>query len=153
MANVVFTRWSKLQNSKLSGWESSTTVRAMLEDSTSTYSPDADSQTVQDIIDDGFVELSASGYTRATVTGKVVYQDTDTDTVQFRCDNINFGAIEAGKTIKGILLFIRVGSSDSADSDIPIAYIDTATGLPLVTGGGSVILSVPTSGIFQLSQA
>jgi len=152
MANTIFTRWIKVQNSKLYGWDSSTTVRAMLEDNASTYVPDPDHETVQEVIDGGFVELSASGYSRATLTGKTVYQDDTNDEAQLRCDNPNFGAIESGKTIKGVLLFIRVGSSDSASSDIPVAYIDTATGLPLSTGGGSVVLSVPVTGIFKAYQ-
>jgi len=151
MANGIYTEWIKVQNSKLYGWDQGTTVKAMLADAASTYVFNPDHTTVNQILTAAqpFVELSATGYSRPIVTGKTVYHDPDTDTAQFRCDNLTFGAVESGKTVKGVLLYIRVGGSDNANNDIPVAYIDTATGFPLTTGGGQVVLAVPVSGLLK----
>lgn len=149
MANTIYTRWLAVQNNKQYGWDSGTTVRAMLCDGSSTYVPDKDHRTVREILNNGFVEIAGQGYVRADVQDKVVYQDDVNDEIQFRCTNLNFGPIEAGKTVKAILLFIRTGTNDNPDNDIPIVYIDTATGLPATTGGGVFVFAVPTTGLFR----
>lgn len=151
MANGIYTEWIKVQNSKLYGWESGTVIKAMLEAGSSTYTFNPDHKTVAEVLGASppFVELVATGYTRPIITDKVVYHDVASDTAQFRCTNVAFGQIDAGISVRGVLLYVRAGSTDNAANDIPVAYLDTATGLPLTTGGGEVVLAVPASGIFR----
>lgn len=153
MANTLYNRFLELESNKTYGWDSSTTVRALLATGTS-YIPDKDHATVQSMITAGLSELAAAGYSRQTVSNKLVYNNSATDTVEYRCDNINFGDIAAGHTVNAIVLFIRVGASDDAANDIPIAYIDTAAGgsLPMTTGGGAFIVNMPSTGIINKKQ-
>lgn len=154
MANTLYNRFLELESNKTYGWDSGTTVRAMLVKDSSTYVPDKDHTTVQDLITNGLVEADAAGYSRQTVSNKIVYNNSNTDTIEYRCDNINFGDLAAGQTIKAIVLFIRTGASDAPANDIPIAYIDTAAGgsLPMTTGGGAFIVNMPSTGIITKQQ-
>lgn len=153
MANTLYNRFLELESNKTYGWDNGTTVRALLATGTA-YTPDKDHATIQDMITNGLSELSATGYSRQTVSNKIVYNNSVADTVEYRCDNINFGDIEAGHTVNAIVLFVRVGASDNDTYDIPIAYIDTAAGgsLPMTTGGGAFIVNMPSTGIITKKQ-
>ncbi len=152
MANIVYNKFLDVIGKKQYAWDSGTTVRAMLERNTSTYVANKDHATVQEIISNGFVEITANGYSRQTLANKAVTINTSTDEVYYDCDDLNFGNIEVGQTVKGILFFIRTGASDSPASDIPVAYIDTATGLPMSTGGGAFNVIIPSNGLFTTKQ-
>lgn len=56
------------------------------------------------------------------------------------CADVTFTSVAAGHTIGAIIVYKDVGGEDS-DSPL-IAYLDTATGLPLPTNGGDVIATI-----------
>lgn len=151
MANTIFNEFLSNHADTTYGWDSGTTVRAMLI-TTEPTTVDPDYTVVQDLIDDGMVELVATGYSRVTLTNKIVFKNNTTDKIEYRCDNLNFGDIASGSTVQAILLFIRVGTSDDASTDIPLYYINDADTLPQATGGGAFVAQVPTTGLFQLRQ-
>ncbi len=157
MANTIYTKWLEVKEKKQYGWDSGTTVRAMLASSTNAAAANKDFTTVQQVISAGFTELSATGYSRATLANKTVTIDTATDKVKCTADAVSFGEIAAGNTVAAMLLFVRTGASDNAANDIPIAYIDTLEGppnsasFPFTTGAGAVTLN-PPSNLFETYQ-
>lgn len=66
----VYASWIDAINKRLSGWSSTTTLYGILEDNSSTYSPNHEHLTVQQAMTAGFVEVSASGYVRGRVPSK-----------------------------------------------------------------------------------
>jgi len=150
MANIIYNVWHENQAKKLYAWDSATTVKALLVRSTSTYSPDKDHTTIQQMKNNGLVEISASGYSRATANNKTVYVDTNNDIVQYRCDNLTFGTPASGQTVIAVVLYVDLGNDNSS---FPIAYIDQAgNDLPMNTGNGTFTVNVPSSGILQIRQ-
>lgn len=152
MANTVYNNFLRLESIRTYGWDANTTIRAMLA-GTNGYTPSKNHSTVQEVINAGFTELSATGYSRQTLANKTITVDTTQNRIEYHADNLNFGAVESGKTIYGILLYIRVGTSDDANSDVPVLYIDTATSLPLSTNGQSILVVFPNTGIINKQQA
>jgi len=153
MANTLFMPGLQRISNKLSGWDSGTVIRCLLVANSSTYIPDTSDATIKDMKDSGLVELSASGYSRATVNNKSTIAAYDTpDAIEWHADQLVFGDIEAGRTIKALVFYIRVGTTDNDNVDIPLAYVDTASGLPLITGGGTVIVREPQTGFFRMLQ-
>ncbi|GIW59029.1 MAG: hypothetical protein KatS3mg087_0095 [Patescibacteria group bacterium] len=157
MANVIYNKWLEVKEKKQYGWDSGTTIRAMLAQATNANAANKDLATVQDVINAGFTELSASGYSRVTLANKTVTIDAATDKIKCTADSVSFGNIEAGKTVVAMLLYVRVGASDNPSADIPVAYIDTLEGppnsvqFPFDTGAGAVTL-VPPSNLFEVYQ-
>jgi len=149
MANTIYTKWLEVKAKKQYAWDAGTTVRAMLAGSTNAAAANKDLTTVQAVLSAGFTELSATGYARATLANKTVTINNTDDRIEYTADPVSFGEIEANKQVSAMLLFVRVGASDNAAADIPIAYIDTLQGppnsvqFPFTTGAGSVTLSPP----------
>lgn len=87
-------------------------------------------------------DIAAGGRvaTSANVSGK-----TTTSGV-FDCDNPSFSAV-TGHQSEAIVLYKDTG--DAATSPL-IAYIDTATGLPVTPNGGDITVSIHASGLFTV---
>jgi len=153
MPNIVYNVfWKNILEGNIA-WDDDTVIRALLFTTDSTYTPSRTHQTIQQIKEAGLVEVSSdTGYRRATISDKVV------GTVEVGGEPYPallggpalFGAIESGITIKGALLFVRVGLTDQDSVDYPAVYIDTATGLPKETNGGVVVWSPGSSGYIRL---
>ena len=152
MANIIYNRFLRLETSRTYGWDSNTTIRALLVGDDS-YTPSKNHETVQEAINAGLVELEAEGYSRQTLPNKTIVVDTSQNQIEYHADNLNFGTVESGKTIYGILFYIRVGQEDDEESDIPVLYIDTATSLPLETNGQAILVTFPNTGIMVKRQA
>lgn len=58
----------------------------------------------------------------------------------FDADDVAFGAVAAGSTVKGLALFLDTGNPSTSSL---LAFYDVITGFPFATNGGSV--SVPWS--------
>ena len=153
MANMIYSTFlQKLANGGIDFDSGSVVVRCMLERSTSTYSPNKDHEFVDDLA--SFVECSVSSYARVTVTTKAVNLDTSNDRVELDFDNVSFGTLESGQTVKGVVFYVQTGGNDSSpEDDSLIAYFDTATGLPATLGGGAFSVTINAEGLIQLAQA
>ena len=55
-------------------------------------------------------------------------------------DDVTFTQVTSGQTINAIVIYMEVSSSNQA-SNLPLAYIDTATGLPITANGGDIIVT------------
>lgn len=152
--SVIYNTWIKNQLNNTYRWDNpSITFRAMLAGTSSNYSANKDHDTVQDVLNAGFVELNAPGYSRVTITNRGYYQDDTADEIVFTCDDMNFGDIVEGHTVKGVLIFVRVGGSD-ANTDPVVAYIDQTTSgqMNMPTGNGPFVIKTGTTGAFKAKQ-
>lgn len=105
-----------------------TVVRALLVNSSSTYTPNPDDDNIGTGIT-GLVEIAAgtANYARKTIAVTAVIDDTN-NRVFLDCPDQTWTAIGAsgGPTAKGILLYIRVGADDTTpNDDVPLYYDDT----------------------------
>lgn len=151
MANFVYTKFFERIASGNLNW-ASVVLRILLERSTSTYSPNKDHDFVSDL--SGLVECSVSSYARQTLASAAVNVDDANDRVELDFADVDFGALESGQTVKGIIVYVQTGGNDSSANDDPlVAYIDTATGLPATLGGGDFTVTVDAEGFIQLASA
>jgi hypothetical protein len=152
MANIVYNSFlQKISNGTIDLDAAGTVVRCMLERSTSTYSANKDHEFVSDLT--GFVECTVASYARQTVSNKAVNKDNANDRAEWDFDNVSFGNLESGQTVKGYFLYVQTGGNDaSPNDDHLILYVDTATGLPATLGGGEFLITIDAEGQLQLSQ-
>lgn len=94
---------------------SSDVIKCLLERSTSTYSPNIDHDFVSDLT--GLVEISVTSYVRQTLATKAVNIDDPNDRVELDCDDLAFGNLEAGQTVKALIFYRQTGGNDASPSD------------------------------------
>jgi len=153
MANVIYTTFlQKLANGGIDFDDGAVVVRAALERSTSTYSANKDHEFMDDLT--SFVECTVASYARQTVANKAVNLDTSNDRIELIFDDVAFGTLESGQTVKGIVLYVQTGGNDaSPEDDSLICYIDTATNLPAVLADGPFTVVINAEGLIQIAQA
>lgn len=115
----------------------------------------ADDTTVQAVLARaGTTELTSTGYTRSdgTLTGESTTQDDTDDEGVFDADNATFSTVsQAGsETVVAFVIYKHV--TDDTDS-IPIAFVDSATGLPLTPNGSDIQIQWAAEGIINLNDA
>ena len=154
MPNIIYnTFWQKVLSGECA-WNDDYVVRGLLVDSSSTYTPNKDHQTIQAMKQAGLVEVSTdTGYKRGTVPDKTVQIiEVNGDTrPALQGGPIHFGAIEEGVTIKAIVLFVRVGLTDQDSVDYPVCYVDDHPSLPKDTTGAVVMWNPGTNGFIGLA--
>lgn len=111
---------------------SSDTIRAVLID-TGTYTYN----TAHDFYNDlsGVVGSESAAFSSKTLTNGV-----------FDAADITFSAV-TGATVEAIVIFQDTGN---AATDRLIAFVDSATGLPVTPNGGDISITWHSSGIFSL---
>jgi len=126
------------------------TWKVRLERSTSTYTPDKDHDTVLDFT--GWVEVSVASYAHETITTPTISAVDGSDLVKIDCADADFGNLEAGQTVKAVLVVRYV---DGGTGDVPLLYIDTDSGglLPRALGGGNFTVQINASGLITIAQA
>lgn len=152
MANVIYNKMLELVGGSTLDWASDV-IRVALERDTSAYTADKDHDFYDDLGTNGFVEISVASYARQTLGTKTAAIDLTDDRYEWDAADIDFGALEAGQTVSGYVIYRQVGGDDTTPAnDELLAYVDTASGLPLILNGGNV--SIPTSNdVFRLAQA
>lgn len=122
-------------------WEDST-IKALLERDTSTWVPNSRQATLSACT--GLVEVSASGYSRATLADptSTADEDPEVDRVNYSTGNGNFGTPASGQSFIGILYYIHIDGT--AANDIPLYYQDTGLGvdLPAPCQNGTVTVTI-----------
>lgn len=153
MANILYSKFFReLATANLDFDNAASVVRCLLVRSTSTYAPNKDHDFVSDLTN--LVEITVASYARQTVANKAVNIDDANDRLELDFDDIAFGALESGQTVLALIFYQQLGGDDTTPADDPlIAYIDTATGLPAVLGGGAFNVTVNAEGFVQMSQA
>lgn len=155
MANMIFTNFLELMADNDLDWET-VVLRALLERSTSSYTPDKDHDFLDDFTTGGGIEITVAAYARQTLASAAAAEDAANDRVEFDCDNIAFGNLEAGQTVLSIIIYQQVGGDDTTPANDPlIARIDTDSGalLPVALAGGAFNITINAEGLIQLAQA
>ena len=88
-------------------------IRALLERSTSAYAPNIDHDFLDDFTTGGGVEISVASYARQTLGSKAVAYDASKNQVEYDCADLAFGNLEAGQTVKSLIIYRQVGGDDS----------------------------------------
>ncbi len=124
------------------------TWKAALERSTSTYSPTKDDDTM--LNQTGLILITVASYVTQTIGSPTVVVDDANDRIVVSCASINFGSLEAGQTVKSILIY-----RDDAGNGVPLMRIDTDAGalLPRALGGGTFLVTLNAVGLMTLAQA
>lgn len=131
MSNLLYPKWKEAivqasANSALTG-----TVKAVLVD-TGTYTYSAAHEFL-------------SSLTGTVGTAQTVGTKTYTNGL-FDGDNVTYTAV-TGSSAEAVVLYIDTGVAETSRL---VAYIDTATGLPVTPNGGDITITWNASGIFQL---
>jgi hypothetical protein len=84
-------------------------------------------------------ECSVSGYGRVAITAKTVTEDDVNNWALLDCDNIAFGALTTGQTLRGAAWYVE-GVSDSA-RELLIVSDENFTGSGIPTNGGTFTLT------------
>lgn len=158
MANILYTNaLREALNRLLVSATGSVIVRAMLERSTSGYTPDIDHDFLDAFTGGSGVELSVTGYSRQTLGSKSTANDDTADRAEFTHGVITFASLASGQTAKAMLLYLQVGGDDTTpEDDILLAYLDTMGGVldfPIATNGGDFTFTVDLEGLIQAAQA
>lgn len=124
------------------------TWKMALERSTSTYSSNKDDDSLLDAA--GLVLITVASYTTQTIASPTVAVDDANDRIVIDCADVAFGDLEAGQTVKSILIY-----RDDAGNGIPLLRIDTDAGalLPRALGGGAFTVSLNAIGLMTIAQA
>lgn len=151
MANITYNQGIKLLLSAATAWDSSAVYKAMLERSTSTYVPDRDHANLAAFT--GFVEISVASYSRKNVVNRTVTVDNANDEVVLDCDDIAFGNLESGQTVKSIIIYQHNSDTDQS-LNIPLLRIDTDAGglLPRALGGGQFTVVINAQGLYRYKE-
>jgi hypothetical protein len=152
VSNILYTKQFELAYKGDFDWEADT-IRCLLERSTSSYTPDKDHDFLDSFTGGSGVEISVSSYARQTIASAAVNIDDANDRVELDMGDIDFGTLESGQTVRAMIFYKQFGGDDTTPENDPlIAYIDTATGLPAVLGGGTFSVTIDSEGFIQLSQ-
>lgn len=124
------------------------TWKVLLERSTSTYTPDKDHDSILD--QTGLIEISVATYVRQTIASPTVTTVDASDKIMIDCADIAFGNLEAGQTVKGVIVY-----RDDGSNGVPLLRIDTDTGglLPRALGGGAFTINLNVGGLLTIAQS
>lgn len=123
-------------------------IRALLVMTNTTADTDEDAQTISGITT--LDELDGAGYGRKALTSEAVAADTANDRGEFTASDITFPNVSAGtRAVQAMVLYLHV--TNDTDS-IPIAYIDTATGVTfnITPNGGDIRFADNAEGLVQV---
>lgn len=140
MAIEVYPNWVYALAKKIVGWNSLTICYGILENGNSTYTYNSSHASVKNLLDNGFIEHNSPGYIRGRLPQPAVTQTGNV--VKLQGQTINFGRLDSGYTIKGMVLVQQVGASMNTDVDIPILYI-TGSPFPISTDGRYLFVTFP----------
>lgn len=98
-------------------WASGGVLRALLERSTSTYAPNRDHDFLDDFTGGGGVEITVASYARQTLGGRATTDDLAADRTELDINDIAFGNLESGQTVKALILYNQTGGSDATPAD------------------------------------
>ncbi len=153
MSNLLFTKGLEQVQKNDLDWETDT-IRMLLERDTSGYSPDIRDDYLDSFTSGAGIEITVASYARQTLANCTIILDDADDQVKYDCNNILFGNLESGQTVKALLVYLQVGGDDTTPAnDVLLAYIDTVSGvLPAALGGGAFNITINSNGFIRVRQ-
>ena len=107
----------------LSTW-STDTFRVLLESTTSGYLPSIDHNFLDDFTTGGGVEISVASYSRQTIANAAKAYDNVKKQVEFDCDDIAFGTLETGESVRAAMVYRQIGGDDATPADDNLVLYD-----------------------------
>ena len=96
--------------------------------------------------DTDYTDVSAGKVgTAVDVGGRAVLSDGSAD-----CNTITFSSVTGSESEAVILYRYTGGTADSPTGTTLIAYIDSATNLPVTPNGGDISMTIDAAGLFSL---
>ena len=96
--------------------------------------------------DTAYTDVSAGKVgTAVDVGGRAVLTDGSAD-----CDTITWSTVSGAEAEAVILYRYTGGTADSPTGTSLIAYIDSATNLPVTPNGGNISMTIDAAGLFSL---
>lgn len=99
-------------------------VRMFLERSTSAYTPDPDHVFLDAFTGGSGVEITVASYARQALANKARSVDNTNHWIKLASDDLTFGVLESGQTVKAFGLYKQVGGDDTTPEDDPILLYD-----------------------------
>lgn len=152
MANSAFDKLLRMLSLQQLDWDTDV-IRVLAEEQASTYVFDKTHEFVGTLTSNGFVEVTAGGYTRHTLTGATITYDSGTNKVKFTASATDFGTIASGQRIDKFIVYKQTGGNDATPNDDPVLLmIDTTGGvaLPILTNGGTIEIEWDADGVWDL---
>lgn len=146
MSAALFNRGARVLGDGTTVWTSASIRALLLKGSGYTFDPDHDF--VSDLTP-GSNEVTVSGYSRQTLSGKSITTSDAADRVIYDADDPLFAALAAGETITGMVLFDNAGGADSAR--VLLAYYPVNAPSGVATTGGDFSAVFSSDGAFYLS--
>jgi len=147
MANIVYNKGLAQWTDPATGpgvgdWE------VILERSTSTYAPDKDDDSLLDQA--GWVEIDVATYARQDLANFASAAVDGSDLAKHDVDDVAFGNLEAGQTVKSVIV-----ARNDGGNYVPFLRIDTDSGglLPRALGGGAFTVQINASGLLTFAQS
>lgn len=129
------------------------TLRVLLLDDSQSYSFDPDAhEFVSDVLNAG-TEMSGTTYSRQTLSGVSVSEDTGDDEGVFDADDTTFSGLDEG-TIQAIVVYKQVGGDDTTPGDDPVLVVlddSHVADLPLPTTGEGTTIKWDAEGILNIA--
>lgn len=124
-------------------------IRVLLLESATDENPD--DTTVQAVLARaGTTELTSTGYARGALSGEGTTQDDANDRAEFDATDLTFSSVSQATSETVVAYVIYKHVTNDTDS-IPIAFVDTASGLPLTPNGSDITITWDAEGILQLA--
>jgi len=131
-------------------WEADV-IRMLLLRSTDAYAVDPDDVYLSAWSGGGGVEISVASYARQTLTTATRTVDNTNNLVKYTSDDVAFGTLETGQTVKGIILYKQVGGDDTTPGDdLMLLYDDGLVDVQLYL---AALISATTLTVFPLKGA
>ena len=146
MANLLYNAGLRDLMVNTKTWDTATYKCALVR-TTSTYTPAKSDTTF--LNQSGLVLITVSSYTTHTIGTPTVTANNSTNAAVISCADIDFGNLEAGQSVKAIVIY-----RDDGSNGVPLAYIDTDSGslLPRALGAGDFKVSINAAGLISISQ-
>lgn len=140
MASIVYNKCKELLAQAALNWDTADIRAALVK---STYTADADQNFLDnaganDVVDH---ECGVASYARVALTNTSINRDDTNDVVEFLCDDVAFGALEAGETIGGVVIYLY----NASDAAAALLVFDDLTGNQALDG--NTVTYQPASGV------
>lgn len=149
MASIVYNKAKQMLMSGQINLTSTTSLKVLLLESTSSTPDNPDHDTLSDFIADEFSDTNYTGghagSGRKAVSSVTVVLDNTNDRAYYDLADITWTALGGTSAVVGVCLFMEMAADTSS---VPIVFADTAD---VTTNGGDFTLQFDSSGFIRLS--
>lgn len=119
---------------------------------------DTDDEFVGQLTAGGAVEVTSTGYAggfggagRLTLAAKALAVDQVNNRAEFDCGDLTWASISRASTEQWVAFSIPIKEITNDAASPVVAFIDTATGLPLTPNGSDITMTINIEGLLQIT--